>query len=369
MSREAPGALQYIDSNSSPLSGGTVTYSESGNDTLQDTFADNANSVPNPNPVILDSAGFAPDVFLNDKQEYRTTVKRADGSLFLQRDNVVGISSADTAGGTPPHSPSTIYNIPDDVIVSPSLKIFQCIKNNTSGSAPTGPTVEWTEVTRLKIWNTNESYIDNFVVQLDGILYSSRSDGNNGNDPRTVPASWRNISGVGTQTVSLPAQSMIPTEGNPAAIGTEKKFSGGIMSKTMNFAAAASNFSQVSFSPPSWLINVVPDETPIKIFFKWNSTGGSGDVLWTAKAVAVANDAPLTVSFGVATTLVGSQTTADDEIVTGPITVLVKDAAIGSRLVVEVGRIGGDSSDTLTSVVRLEEVIIQFESTSSTDNV
>ncbi len=68
MSREAPGALQYIDSNSSPLSGGTVTYSESGNDTLQDTFADNANSIPNPNPVILDSAGFAPDVFLNDKQ-------------------------------------------------------------------------------------------------------------------------------------------------------------------------------------------------------------------------------------------------------------------------------------------------------------
>ncbi len=50
---------QFTDSNGQPLAGGSVQFYEVGTTTPKATYQDQALSVPNANPVILDSAGRA----------------------------------------------------------------------------------------------------------------------------------------------------------------------------------------------------------------------------------------------------------------------------------------------------------------------
>lgn len=50
---------QFYDSNGQPLAAGTVQFYEVGTTTPKATYQDQALSVPNTNPVILDAAGRA----------------------------------------------------------------------------------------------------------------------------------------------------------------------------------------------------------------------------------------------------------------------------------------------------------------------
>lgn len=50
---------QFLDGNGSPLSGGSIYFYEPGTTTPKATYQDSGLTVPNSNPVILDSAGRA----------------------------------------------------------------------------------------------------------------------------------------------------------------------------------------------------------------------------------------------------------------------------------------------------------------------
>ncbi len=54
-----PAQQQFCDANGQPLAGGSVAFYEVGTTTPKGTYQDQGLTIPNSNPVILDSAGRA----------------------------------------------------------------------------------------------------------------------------------------------------------------------------------------------------------------------------------------------------------------------------------------------------------------------
>lgn len=67
---------QFFDNNGDPLSGGKLFWYQTGTSTPKPTFSDPALATLNSNPVILDAAGYAPDIFM-DSTDYKLVVKNA----------------------------------------------------------------------------------------------------------------------------------------------------------------------------------------------------------------------------------------------------------------------------------------------------
>lgn len=77
---------QWLDANGKPLSGGKVFFYNAGTSTQAPTYVDVNGVILNPNPVILDSGGFA-TVYLQS-QEYRVCVQDQNSVQQWCQDNV-----------------------------------------------------------------------------------------------------------------------------------------------------------------------------------------------------------------------------------------------------------------------------------------
>lgn len=77
---------QFFDNNGFPLSGGKIfTYADGSSSILQATYSDMAGTVPNTDPIVLDSSGrLDVDIWLIDGLTYRLTLTKADGTTVLQ---------------------------------------------------------------------------------------------------------------------------------------------------------------------------------------------------------------------------------------------------------------------------------------------
>jgi hypothetical protein len=82
------GVQQFFDANGDPLSGGTLGFFLAGTDTPTPVYADFALSVALPNPVVLDAAGRAPQLFLA-AVSYKQVLKDAQGVTIWTADNIV----------------------------------------------------------------------------------------------------------------------------------------------------------------------------------------------------------------------------------------------------------------------------------------
>ena len=87
--RLIPAFAQFFDANGDPLTGGKIYTYESGTTTPKVTFADAALTVANSNPVMLNAAGRAPDVFA-DVGDYKVVLTDATGVMIETRDPVDG---------------------------------------------------------------------------------------------------------------------------------------------------------------------------------------------------------------------------------------------------------------------------------------
>ncbi len=87
---------QFFDENGDPLAGGKLEFFESGTSTPQDTFSDDALTVPNTNPKILDSAGRAGDIFFTSS-DYKVVLKKADDTVVWTADPVRSPTPKSTA--------------------------------------------------------------------------------------------------------------------------------------------------------------------------------------------------------------------------------------------------------------------------------
>lgn len=340
------------------LSGGQLFFSDSGTSIPKDTFADSELTIPNANPVILDSDGVIPSIFLEDDAPYRVTILRADGSLFDQADNVTGLGGTT---GSPDHSwvSTTTYDIPDDVVAS-NFRWYQSISNDNTGNDPTISASDWTEYTKLKIWNINESYILDFVVQRNHILYGSRVGNNEGNTPETSPDEWANLSGIGLAPVYYSAAGMFPnvTTGPELADTTR----GIVFDKTFNFDDTLEEFVQITIDmPPSW------DGGAVNINYDWSSSSASLDnVEWKTSIVTFTDgtDVAAIAAFEDTQNVIDANQGSSFENVSGTV-IVTPTVTTNTIIVLEISRIAATSGVNLSGDARLHGLFLTYTSTSS----
>ena len=172
-----------------PLDSGQLFFYETGTTTLKTTYSDEAQTTANTNPVILDAAGFEPDIW--GAGNYRIVLKSSVASNSLTQWDVDPVNFASEEGVYSDWVSTTDYGAGGTNIVTGSDDNFYIsIQTPNLNKDPTSNAEYWTEFDLLKQWNTNETYDIG-----DPITYSSRSyigltASNAGNQPDTNPTNW-----------------------------------------------------------------------------------------------------------------------------------------------------------------------------------
>lgn len=140
MARFGTLGQQYFDDSGDPLSGGTLTFYETGTTTFADTYSDPALTTLNTNPVVLDGAGRIGDVFFSG--ELKVVIKDASGVTIETRDPVGG--GLDTRDTWTSARAANLDNLDDSV--------------SSRAPASTALTdVTWTDARAAKLDNLDQS--------------------------------------------------------------------------------------------------------------------------------------------------------------------------------------------------------------------
>ena len=86
-----------INDAGNPLSGGTIDTFLSGTSTRATTYMDGTGDTPQSNPIVLNTIGLAPTIFLDSDLTYKFVIKSSTGIVQRTVDNIVAIGGG--AGG------------------------------------------------------------------------------------------------------------------------------------------------------------------------------------------------------------------------------------------------------------------------------
>lgn len=94
---------QFFDSNGNPLAGGKIYQYENGSFSVQQTtYSDQAGTIPNTNPIVLDSAGrITVGLFLTNGLRYNLVLTDADDDFVENVDGVIGVTDYTDFFGNP----------------------------------------------------------------------------------------------------------------------------------------------------------------------------------------------------------------------------------------------------------------------------
>jgi hypothetical protein len=86
---------QFFDENGDPLAGGKIYTYENGSFSVQQTtYDDEAGTVPNSNPIVLDSSGRINNgLFLTNGLVYNLVLTNSDDTIITSVDGVIGVSN------------------------------------------------------------------------------------------------------------------------------------------------------------------------------------------------------------------------------------------------------------------------------------
>jgi len=90
---------QLLSPDGTPYNGAQLFFYATGTNTQQATYADAAFTIPNPQPVLTNAAGFFPPIFLLGAPSYRVVCQDPTGAVLFDSDPVNGL--ANTAGYQP----------------------------------------------------------------------------------------------------------------------------------------------------------------------------------------------------------------------------------------------------------------------------
>lgn len=306
--------LQFLDANGSPYSGGKLYFYQSGTSTPLDTYSDEALTTPNSNPVILDSAGRAGDIFISGVS-YKVVLKTSADVTVWTVDPVIGNIVTGPAGST------------DGNVVA-----WSGTGGNTLGAG-----------------------------------YAFKDEDNMASDSATAVASQQSIKAYadtkikqGTHTIWIPASAMVARTTNGAAAGTAETTTNKVMLKTLDFDASTIEYAQFQVRmPKSW------DEGTVTAVFVWShaSTTTNFKVSWGLQGVALSDDDAGDAAFGTAIYSNDTGGTTDD-IYVSPTTAAITIAgtpAAEDLVVFQVLRKADDATnDTLAIDARLHGVTVYY---------
>lgn len=152
---------QYFTDLGLPLTGGRLFFYEPSTLVPKDTYSNTALSIPNTNPIVLATNGSpSTDIWLNGV--YRVRLLDATGNLIWDKDPVGGDSSDRLAyqGWVAGIS----YNI-GDIVTGSNDRYYVSIVEPNLNNDPISSPVSWTEIRLLRMYNANETYTANAIVQ------------------------------------------------------------------------------------------------------------------------------------------------------------------------------------------------------------
>ena len=179
------GGMCYQDNNGNPLSGGKIFFYETGTDTEKTTYSDEAETIENTNPVLLDAAGRQPDIFFSGEAKVVITT-----SAGVQIDEADPVGEAATTAAFVAWLTTLTYGV-GDLVTDPDGNYFVSLTSANVGNEPATSPTEWMELRFINVYNENFSYAAGDVVLSDEILYVSRVGTNVGNTPATSYDDWR----------------------------------------------------------------------------------------------------------------------------------------------------------------------------------
>lgn len=186
---------QYLDGNGDPLPGSKLDFFENGTTTPKDTFTTAALTVSNSNPVITDSDGRVPAIFLDGV--YTARLSTAADVIIATQDNV----GETVEGQLELWQNDQTYSIPE-LVTGSDDRFYRSLTDSNQGNDPTTSATNWEEIEFERIFNTNVTYsIGDRSIGSDGKIYLSLTNSNLGNDPTGDIVNW------GPAITNFPTQS------------------------------------------------------------------------------------------------------------------------------------------------------------------
>ena len=131
-------------------------------------------------------------------------------------------------------SSTVTYDIPDLVTGSDDLYYRSIIDSNLNND-PTSSAASWSQVDLNTFYNVNETYDANDIVWHLGLEYRSRVGSNIANTPASSPTEWANMTGIGEQTIFVPAAGAVSRTTSGAPAGSVETSTNKVMIETKDF--------------------------------------------------------------------------------------------------------------------------------------
>ena len=184
---------QYFDSAGKPFLDGKLFFYKSGTTTPQDTFADVNFKIPNTNPVLLTADGRVPNIRL--KAATYNVILTGTDSLDTQAGEVQ-IWQRDPIGGESSEGQFSVWNFLTNYstgeIVEFNGAYYRSISESNQGNSPDSSLSDWSEIKFTTVWNVNETYpLDAIVQGSNGFIFVSTIADNVGNDPISDSVNWQ----------------------------------------------------------------------------------------------------------------------------------------------------------------------------------
>lgn len=91
---------QFFDNNGLPLAGGLIYQYQAGSSAPLATYTTNAGTIPNSNPIILDSAGrLANEIWMQTGYTYKLVIQTSTGTTLQTLDNLYPILQSGSGSG------------------------------------------------------------------------------------------------------------------------------------------------------------------------------------------------------------------------------------------------------------------------------
>lgn len=203
MARLSNIGKQFFDGVGLPEAGSKLYFYESGTTTLATTYSDSAQTIPNPNPVIMDAEGRMPDIFFSG--QLKGVLTDADDVMIETRDPLGQQSSV---GGIGNLNDTQISNVSNEDILQydSSDSLWKNVPNSGGGASSGTPHRYW----RFQIGFDEASIIVrevDFFTGGSGFEAAERWSPGTQNDNATSPPS-----------VSLGPNNTTTLTGSPAPI-------------------------------------------------------------------------------------------------------------------------------------------------------
>jgi hypothetical protein len=179
MTRYVDPVTQFFDDAGDVLAGGKLYFYRTGTTTDLTTYADQFESIPNTQPLVLTADGRLPNCYFTGTAKVRLT--DANDNLIWERDPI----GQDNIAGELENYVGTITYTKGQLVLGSDGEYYQSLQDNNQGKDPTTPSPAfWTQVRFIKTWNSSETYASGDIVQNpEGELFKSMINANTANNP------------------------------------------------------------------------------------------------------------------------------------------------------------------------------------------